>query len=287
MDAKNIEKRLSDCLSGVLERYPVALAYLYGSAAVGQATPLSDVDIALVVEEKNFDPAQRLDLELKIEDQLVQASEIADLDVRIINQAPIMVRGEVVTNGFLLYSWDEKFRVEFETTTRAKYFDFMPAAALHTQATFDRLLQRGLSGQRRESYKLLRHLEAAIGHLNEISRMEKVQFMKDGLASGAAKYYLQTAIGACLDIGNHIISSEGFRSPKDYRDVFNILNEQGILPDETIGDFRNLAGLRNRLVHLYWEVDDDLIYMFLRTRLGDFENYARMITGFLDQLGLA
>ena len=142
---------MKECLKEVLEAHPVVLAYLYGSAASGRATPLSDVDIALVMEEEGFDPARRLDIELKIEDQLVQACEIADLDVRIINQAPIMVRGEVVTNGILLYSRDEVLRVEFETSTRSVYFDFMPVATMHQKATFDRLLQRGLNGQRREN----------------------------------------------------------------------------------------------------------------------------------------
>jgi hypothetical protein len=151
MEASELEKRLRQCMDGVLGAHPVALAYLYGSAASGRATPLSDVDIALVMEEQEFDPAQRLELELKIEDQLVQACEIAELDVRFINQAPIMVRGEVVTNGILLYSRDEIFRVEFESSTRSEYFDFMPVAAMHQKATFERLLERGLNGQRREN----------------------------------------------------------------------------------------------------------------------------------------
>jgi hypothetical protein len=50
-----------------------------------------------------------------------------------------MVRGEVVTNGILLFSRDEGFRVDYETSTRSEYFDFMPVAAMHRQAYFERL----------------------------------------------------------------------------------------------------------------------------------------------------
>lgn len=67
---------------------------------------------------------------------------------------------------------------------------------------------------------LLRALEDALEQLRRIVAIGRETFLSDGLALGAAKYYLQTAIEACIDIGNHIISSEGYRPPKDYRDVF-------------------------------------------------------------------
>lgn len=38
-----------------------------------------------------------------------------------------------------------------------------------------------------------------------------------------------------------------------------------------------MAGLRNLLVHLYWEVDDAMIYTNLRSRLGDFETFVNQI----------
>ena len=37
--------------------------------------------------------------------------------MRIINDAPLVLRGKVVTEGMLLYAQDESVRVEFETTT--------------------------------------------------------------------------------------------------------------------------------------------------------------------------
>jgi uncharacterized protein YutE (UPF0331/DUF86 family) len=43
---------------------------------------------------------------------------------------------------------------------------------------------------------------------------------------------LQMAIEACLDIGNHIISYEGYREPVDNKDVFEVLHEQMIINEE-------------------------------------------------------
>lgn len=97
---------------------------------------------------------------------------------------------------------------------------------------------------------MLQNLRAAIEQLRKIAELERNDFLQNGMALGAAKYYLQTAIETCIDIGNHIIADEGYRSPKDYRENFTILNENGILPDDFTISMRQMAGLRNRLVHL-------------------------------------
>jgi hypothetical protein len=143
-----IDASLHSCLNQVFSSHPVALAYLYGSVAAGRATPLSDVDIALVLIEGQYDPSKRLELELKIEDEIARTCRIGEIDVRAINYAPLMVRGEIVTKGMLLYSRDEDFRVDFETSTRSEYFDFLPLAAVHRQAFFEYLAKRGTHGQR-------------------------------------------------------------------------------------------------------------------------------------------
>jgi len=46
---------------------------------------------------------------------------------------------------------------------------------------------------------------------------------------------------------------------------------------------RQMAGFRNRLVHLYWEIDDELIYDYLQSELGDFDEFVRHILRFVEQ----
>ena len=86
--------------------------------------------------------------ELEIEDELAARFTLSLVDVRVINSAPVLLRGEVVTHGRLLYARDEDSRIEFETRTRMEYFDFLPAAELYRKTFFENLRQRGLSGQR-------------------------------------------------------------------------------------------------------------------------------------------
>ena len=127
---------------------------------------------------------------------------------------------------------------------------------------------------------LLRNLESALVQLREIAKLDRNALLSNGAVLGGAKYYLQIAIESCINIGNHIISSENYRSPKDYRDIFTILSEQGILPENFSTTLRQMTGLRNRLVHLYWEVDEELIYRYLQNNLGDFDTFVHYILDF-------
>jgi hypothetical protein len=119
-------EHLRQILPEVLADRPVALAYLYGSAAREGATPLSDIDIAVVVPDVDRLP-DRYEEEARLTERLV-ALGVSKSDVRIINDAPIMLKGKVVTEGILLYSVDEVLRIEFETLTRRLYFDYAPSA---------------------------------------------------------------------------------------------------------------------------------------------------------------
>lgn len=120
---------------------------------------------------------------------------------------------------------------------------------------------------------LIRHLRQYTGYLRQIAKLDREEFLNDPMAIGSARYYLQVSIESCIDIANHIIATEGLRAPKDYRDTFKVLNEAEIIPDEFTRTMQAMAGLRNLLVHLYWEVDDKMVYDSLSTELDDFETF--------------
>ena len=147
---ETLVSQLQSILPEILSNSPVAAAYLFGSAAEDHATPLSDVDIALVVRH-NLSPYDQLKLELRLEGELADRADIANADVRVINQAPLSIRGQVATRGILVYSADEDIRIEFETTSRDEYFDYEPIARKLRQAFFADIRERGLHGQSRKT----------------------------------------------------------------------------------------------------------------------------------------
>ncbi|MGH9380136.1 MAG: type VII toxin-antitoxin system HepT family RNase toxin [Thermoanaerobaculia bacterium] len=80
-------------------------------------------------------------------------------------------------------------------------------------------------------------------------------------------------------IANHIIASERYRVPRDFADSFDVLVEQDILGEEKRDNLRAMARFRNRLVHLYSEVEDSRVYDYLQESLADLDDYARAIAG--------
>jgi predicted nucleotidyltransferase len=147
-DTISLVERLKANIGSILESYPIRLAYLYGSAAAGNSTPFSDVDIALVAD-RELVPRERLKLMLEIEVELADQCDIHDADVRIINGAPLVFRGRVACDGILLYARDEATRIEFETTTRDAYFDYLPVHQKLQEAFFADVRERGLHGRPR------------------------------------------------------------------------------------------------------------------------------------------
>ena len=83
------------------------------------------------------------------------------------------------------------------------------------------------------------------------------------------EYRFIVAIEVCIDLGRHIIASEGHRAPLDYADVFTVLAEAGLLDSGIAAELRDTARFRNLLVHGYARVDDTRVVEILRDRVDD------------------
>lgn len=81
-----------------------------------------------------------------------------------------------------------------------------------------------------------------------------------------------------------IISTKNLTTsaPEDYADTFQVLCEHGAIDKEFIVYLKNMAKFRNRLIHLYWEVDDQQVYDILQTRIDDFKTFLNSISIFLN-----
>ena len=129
--------------------------------------------------------------------------------------------------------------------------------------------------------KLISEMRKAINRLKFLKALDKKAFFKDPDKIGSTKYHFIVAIEPAIDICNHIISQNGYRSPEDYGDTFQILGEQGAFDNDFITVLKEMARFRNRLIHLYWEVDDEQVYEILQMRLDDFKRFLDNIALFL------
>ncbi len=125
----------------------------------------------------------------------------------------------------------------------------------------------------------IKYIEQNLRKLQNLADLSGETFRKKFYYVESAKHLLQVSIEAMLDISQHIIARQRYRAPKNYADVFVILVEEGVLPEDKKDTFIQMARFRNRVVHLYHQVDEDELYEILQEGLGDFQEFIKSIVG--------
>lgn len=113
--------------------------------------------------------------------------------------------------------------------------------------------------------------------LRKLSQISREDFLKNTERQYAVMHALQLTIEASLSLANHIVSRKRLGIPESYQDSFALLARGDILPDDFAREMMKMARFRNRLVHVYWQMDLEQIYEILTTKLGDFEQLVRLV----------
>ncbi|AUB56110.1 MULTISPECIES: type VII toxin-antitoxin system HepT family RNase toxin [Methanobacterium] len=129
--------------------------------------------------------------------------------------------------------------------------------------------------------KLSSEIYKALDDLVEISGIPKADFLQKRHIIAGAKYYFIVAIEASIDLSNHLISQNNFPIPESYADSFRILKDEGALSQELTLKLMDMARFRNRLVHIYWDVDDEMIYEILNQDINDIRTFLKAYLEFL------
>ncbi len=125
--------------------------------------------------------------------------------------------------------------------------------------------------------RLLGELMKAIQRLKELRAIPQAGFLADPHKVASAKYHFVVGIEAAIDLGNHLISKNSLGTPEDYGDVFRLLGKAGVLPAEFADQLVTMARFRNRLVHIYWEVDDAELHRLLTDGVEDLERFVLLL----------
>jgi uncharacterized protein YutE (UPF0331/DUF86 family) len=95
--------------------------------------------------------------------------------------------------------------------------------------------------------------------------------------------YLERIIGRMIDINYHLITEAGHPPPRDYFASFTQLARIGAVPPAFATQIAASAGLRNRLVHEYDEIDPERVYEGLQAAVRDVPEYLRHVVQYLQK----
>lgn len=128
-----LSQEMLDRIRVLCRQMGVAVAYLFGSAARGTRGPLSDVDLALLLDSTHT-PSSRFAQRLEITTHLTHLLRAPRVDVVILNDAPPLLQFRVIQQGQVLFERDPQDRVTFEARAIQRYCDTQPLRRHYGQA---------------------------------------------------------------------------------------------------------------------------------------------------------
>ncbi|NSM24230.1 DUF86 domain-containing protein [Shewanella sp. ZOR0012] len=227
----------------------VAVLWLYGSQAKGNASEHSDWDLAVAFDPVKVDSA----LDTRIRAELLamdwqRALGLAEgkLSIVDINLASIPLAFGIINANKLIFSRDEGRRMQEESRIMSQLeLDYL------AQNHFI-ILDNAYITSLRSS---LSRYQAELGELRQLLSQRPISNLEDR----AAERTLQVSIEACIGIAKHWAKAQAGHSPQDAYQAFEILCQRGTQPADELNDWRKVIGLRNALVHDYLNIDPEII----------------------------
>ncbi|MBT9538055.1 MAG: nucleotidyltransferase domain-containing protein [Nitrospirae bacterium] len=122
---KKIKKQLKD--SGV------SFVYLFGSMSSGRTSPMSDVDIGIVLRDVNLLKRSK-NIYTKLYAIFADIYPSFTIDIVFLQSAPLPLQYDAVRYGRVLFEADPKQRADYEAEVMNMYFDFMPVLRVFDDA---------------------------------------------------------------------------------------------------------------------------------------------------------
>jgi len=138
-----------------MEGWPqVLFGFVFGSTARAEARPDSDLDVAVFLDQATAKTSCG-DFHVAFLTELLQCLGRNDVDLVILNQAPIVLRHRVLRDGRLVFSRNEARRVAFTVDTLQRYVDTAPLRKI-AREYMRRSIQHGTYGRKVEYRTVVR-----------------------------------------------------------------------------------------------------------------------------------
>ena len=136
------QKKIKDHL---YQKDEIIFAYIYGSVARNQDTRLSDIDLAIYIDEDKKPSAGPFGYR---SDLIAELQPLAgnDIDLIILNDASNLLAYNVFKEGSLLFNKDPDLRTRVQAKTVDKYLDFLPMLRVQEKYLKERIEQNRFGG---------------------------------------------------------------------------------------------------------------------------------------------
>ena len=113
----------------------IIFVYIFGGYGKGNASPLSDFDIGIYIEE-NLDTFEK---KIYLNSVITSILKTDEVDIVILNNAPCVLVYNILKTGKLLFSKDEKKRIGFVVKNIKEYFEMQYYLKIFREDMFKRI----------------------------------------------------------------------------------------------------------------------------------------------------
>lgn len=138
-------EKVQDKLQAFFAARPeVRLVYLFGSLVRDRTHKLSDIDIAVLLDEERhraLDEKEPYGYKAALIAKLMGVLRKNEIDLVVLNEAPPLLAHEVIRTGVVVFCRDERERIAFEVYTKKRYLDTKPLRTIKRRYLYERIEQ--------------------------------------------------------------------------------------------------------------------------------------------------
>jgi uncharacterized protein YutE (UPF0331/DUF86 family)/predicted nucleotidyltransferase len=245
----------------------VILAFLFGSQAKNLAKKISDWDIGVY-----FQPKEYLELETEIEEypgekgmwsDLVDILETDDVDLVVLNRAKASVVYPALREGFPLVIKDK--RLYFNLLCKSSYeaidwWDFVEK--------YFKIKEKAKSLTPEIKAEIKERLVFLEEQLRDIERFKKLsweKYQKDRNERRNVERWVENLVLPCIDIAQIILAAKKREIPQGYKEILKVFLALELnFPSKEVEIFSEFAKLRNIVAHQYLDIKWQKIKKFIK-----------------------
>jgi uncharacterized protein YutE (UPF0331/DUF86 family) len=127
----------------------------------------------------------------------------------------------------------------------------------------------------------LAHQRNLLAELRQLAPLTAQRLSVEPVVRAAVERMMQAIVDLALDINGHVASSILRRSPGSGRESFDLMVTAGVLDFDHVERLKPAVGLRNILVHMYADIDIEIVADSADEFEHEFSEYVRAVARWL------
>lgn len=129
----------------------------------------------------------------------------------------------------------------------------------------------------------LQYINQYTDDLRQMRGQSRDQYLTDMIRQRAVERTLMNLIQACIDLAQHIRSTEDLSASETAKQEIQALGEAEIITSKTQSKMEEAVGFRNILAHRYGDVDQEVVFDVLQDDLLWFERFQQELAQWFQQ----